>query len=99
MTRPIAEVVTSQSRMLARKGIECGSENGHLAEKQRHHAEEILAALTTHPRVDLLEISYPALISNPDPWSQKITEFLGAETIRFPEKLCLPIRPELYRNR
>ncbi len=99
MTRPIAEVVTSQSRMLARNGIDSASDNDHLADKQRHHAEEVLAALGTHPRVDLLEISYPALISNPDPWSQKITEFLGAETIRFPEKLCLPIRPELYRNR
>lgn len=68
-------------------------------EIEREEADNCLQVLRESPRVDLLEISYPALVAEPVPWSEKIAAFLGRALLPSPEAMAACVNPSLYRNR
>ena len=98
MLRPVAQVVDSQWAMLARQGKLPKSEKLHLIEAQESHSRQIREVLKKSDRVELLEISFPDLIANPQPILQQLKEFLGEKFLLSP-KVEACIKPELHRNR
>jgi len=74
------------------------SEKQHLIETQEHHSRHISAVLKKSDRVELLEISFPALIANPQPILNQLKEFLGEKFLLSP-KVEACIKPALHRNR
>jgi len=98
MLRPVAQVVDSQWAMLARQGKLPKSEKLHLIEAQESHSRQIREVLKKSDRVELLEISFPDLIANPQPILNELKEFLGEKFLLSP-KVEACIKPELHRNR
>jgi len=98
MLRPVAQVVDSQWAMLARQGKLPKSEKPHLIEAQESHSQQIREVLKKSDRVELLEISFPDLIANPQPILNELKEFLGEKFLLSP-KVEACIKPELHRNR
>jgi hypothetical protein len=98
MVRPTAQVVDSQWVMLDRQGQKARSEKKHLIEVQEAHSKHIREVLRTSDRVDLLEVSYPDLVSNPDPIIQQLVEFLG-DRFEACESVSRCVKPQLFRNR
>ena len=98
MVRPTAQVVDSQSVMLDRQGQKARSEKKHLIEIQEAHSKHIREVLRTSDRVDLLEVSYPDLVSSPDPIIQQLAEFLG-DRFAACESVSRCVKPQLFRNR
>ena len=98
MLRPVAQVVDSQWAMLARQGKLPKSEKPHLIEAQESHSRQIREVLKKSDRVELLEISFPDLIANPQPILKELKEFLGEKFLLSP-KVEACIKPELHRNR
>lgn len=99
MRRPMAEVVSSQWKMLDRRGAAVNSEREHLEQNQARHAEEILHRLRRSDRVELMEVDYPSLIADPLAGVARLAEFLGPERLTHPEAMASRIKPDLYRNR
>jgi hypothetical protein len=99
MRRPETEVVRSQWKMLELRDKDPVSEAEHLAETQANHVRQILTRLASSGRVEVLEVDYPSLVSAPDPWIQRIREFLGSETPPSPNSMAAAVKPELHRQR
>jgi predicted AlkP superfamily phosphohydrolase/phosphomutase/Tfp pilus assembly protein PilF len=98
MTRPVEEIVTSQLKMLQNRGSAPKTTIPHLEKLQTEQSSKILETLRASDRVDLLEISYPALVLDPQEWLGKICAFSGEEALPHPEKMLESIKPELHRN-
>jgi predicted AlkP superfamily phosphohydrolase/phosphomutase/tetratricopeptide (TPR) repeat protein len=65
MRRPVAQVVDSQWRMLANQGMKPKSEKAHLIATQETHVAQLLATLRQSPRIQLMEVDFPALVADP----------------------------------
>lgn len=99
MRRPVSEVVDSQWKMLANRGMRSKSEKAHLIATQENHVRQMLATLRASGRVDLLEVDFPALVTDPASAIGRIQDFLGDALQADLETLSAVVRPELYRNR
>ena len=100
MNRPVAEVVASQSKMIDR----LNTAGAHLSDEQLSYELEMhrLSAiewLERHPRVDVLVVDYVELISDPEPWIEKVVEFVGAERLPLNDTMKSVIDASLRRNR
>ena len=98
MTRPVAEVVESQWAMLEHTNQKPRSEKDHLIRVQRQHSEQILGILKRSDRTEVLEISYPELVADPEAGIQAITAFLPG-IFRASLAVRAVVKPGLYRNR
>ncbi len=96
MKRPVEEVVASQWKMLERQGQQPRSQRKHLIQTQRTHAEQTLAQLRRLPNVELIEIDYPQLFTQPMSQLDALKSFLNASLTK-PDNLTNPIRPDLHR--
>jgi tetratricopeptide (TPR) repeat protein len=98
MVRPTQQVVDSQLVMLDRQGQRARSEKQHLIEVQEAHSRQIRKLLGGSDRVDLLEVSYPELVANPEPTIEQLKAFLGS---RFQDSPAVSacVQPHLFRNR
>ncbi len=102
MRRPPREIARSQAKMIARRGGGgADAENAdRVAARLRAHREETLAFLRGQPEVfDLLEIDYPALVADPEPWVARVTEFVGPERLPHRDRMAGVVRRDLHRNR
>ncbi len=98
MTRPVEQVVASQWVMLEHTGQKPRSEKDHLIEVQRKHSETMLDILQRSERVEVLEISYPELVANPEAGIDAIAAFLP-ELFRAGPAVRAAVKPALHRNR
>ena len=99
MRRPVAEVVSSQWKMLDRRGVAARSEREHLEQTQARHAEEMLQRFRQSDRVEVIEMDYPSLVADPAPGVARVIAFLGAARLPHPEAMAGCVRADLYRNR
>jgi tetratricopeptide (TPR) repeat protein len=99
MRRPVAQVVDSQWRMLANQGMKPKSEKAHLIATQETHVAQLLATLRQSPRIQLMEVDFPALVLDPLAWIPKLREFLGESFAGDDAALAAMVKPELFRNR
>lgn len=78
MVRPTQQVVDSQMVMLDRQGQKARSEKQHLIDVQEAHSRQIRHVLSQSDRVDLLEVSYPDLVADPQPVIEQLKKLLGS---------------------
>ncbi len=98
MVRPLEQVIDSQWAMLARRGRVPRSERQHLIDVQQAHSEQIRSALRQSPRVQLLEVSYPDLMRDPEPVIASLARLLPDRFSPGPE-VAACVKPALYRHR
>jgi hypothetical protein len=98
LTRPVEQVVASQWAMLEHTGQKPRSEKDHLIEVQRKHSEQMLDILQRSERVEVLEISYPELVANPEAGIQAIAAFLPDVFLAGPA-VRATVKPGLHRKR
>ena len=98
MVRPAQQVVDSQMVMLDRQGQKARSEKQHLIEVQEAHSRQIRQVLSQSERVDLLEVSYPDLVLDPQPIIEQLEKFLGSP-FQVSAAVSACVKPKLFRNR
>ncbi len=100
MTRPIAEVVTSQEAMTKRLGTKGAQlERAQLERGLRAHRAEVRKWAEAAPYIEWLEIDYPALVREPAPAIAQLREFLGIELLPNESKMAAAIDPALHRRK
>ena len=98
MNRNIAEILTSQQKMLERigkKGADITDEK--LTDLFNKELEKVHAWLTDQPNFSVITVNYKDMIEDPLPQCTKVNDFLGE--ILDTEKMASVIDPSLYRNR
>ena len=100
MRRPIAEIVSSQLKMLERSGHATGLSAETLTRQLQAHAIKTRKMLQQNKQVELLVIDYPALIADPAAVAGKVREFIGAEKLPGGvDAMAAVVDGGLYRNR
>lgn len=98
MRRNIAEVLSSQSQMLARNGKQDDKENdGKLVELYEDHLRKIETWLEQQPNMSTLYISYNQTLRDPEPNLNRIIQFLGGHLDI--EPMLKVVDQNLYRER
>jgi len=100
MTRPIEEVIVSQSAMVKRLETKAAElDSAQLKRGLRGHRAEILSWLKSTPHMEFIEIDYPTLIREPLPQISRLIDFLGKDRLPSSEKMATVVDPSLYRKR
>ncbi|MFL6514252.1 MAG: alkaline phosphatase family protein [Chthoniobacterales bacterium] len=98
MSRPIEEVVASQSKMIDRRKTRGANQSAEkLGETLAHHRNTILRGMKGSPNFEVLEVDYPQLIANPEFWAGKVNKFLSGSLDMGAMVRC--VKPALHRNR
>lgn len=99
MIRPLVEIAQSQEKMIDRLGTEGAQlEQRDLVRGLKDHRQKTLDWANTAEHMEVLQVSYPNLISKPNEVIPEITEFLGSHLSK-PDKMISAIDESLYRNR
>lgn len=100
MLRPIEEIARSQAKMIARRGTGgLDRTDAETAALLQDHRDSILNTLRSGMEVEVLEVDYPALVTDPAAWSERIANFLGRDLVPHPERMAGVVRADLHRNR
>ena len=98
MRRKIEEVLASQKKMLERNGkVDPAVSDDEMEKLFRSQLQKFEQWVATQPQFQMLEVSYNAMLSNPDPAVEKINSFLGGQLNA--DAMIEVVDPNLYRNR
>jgi hypothetical protein len=97
MEREIAEILASQRKMLARRNETSRVDDAEMEAQFRKHLSVVKPWLARQPHMEMLYISYNALMADPEPSCRRVVEFLNAP-LELQRMLNVP-SGELYRNR
>ncbi len=98
MQRDLSEVLSSQKKMLGRLGA--GDDNipdDQMAKTYAEHVKQVKGWLMRQANVELLNVNYNAMISDPIESLQKVNAFLGGGMDV--QKMTSVVDAELYRER
>jgi hypothetical protein len=96
MERDLEEVLLSQEKMLTRLGRQ-GAPRETIREAFTLHLERLHRWLAQQANMDLLCVSYNALLQSPRELTQRVCDFLGGSVDR--EGMVAQVDGALYRNR
>jgi hypothetical protein len=97
MEREIKEILASQSKMLARRNKQSQVDDAEMEAQFRKHLAVVKPWLARQPNMDVMYVSYNALMSDPEPLCRRVVEFMGVP-LHLERMLMVP-KGELYRNR
>jgi hypothetical protein len=97
MRRHLDEVISSQNRMLDRRGEETIDEHETMAEAYRNHLAAVKILVRKRPNFEMLECRYDEVIANPRKAAAAVNEFLGGALDE--NAMVSAVDAELYRNR
>jgi hypothetical protein len=97
MEREIKEILASQRKMLARRNETSTIDDSEIEAQFRKHLAIVKPWLIRQPNMDVLYVSYNALMSDPEPLCRRVVEFTGAP-LNLDRMLGVP-NAQLYRNR
>jgi hypothetical protein len=97
MEREIREILASQQKMLARRNETSQISDGEMEAQFRKHLSVVKPWLVRQPNMDVLYVSYNALMSDPEPQCRRVVEFIHAP-LNLSRMLEVP-NASLYRNR
>jgi Sulfotransferase family len=97
MEREIKEILASQRKMLAHRNEELRSNDLEIEQQFQRHLSALKPWLARRPNMEILYVSYNALIANPEPLCRRLIEFTGTH-LDLGRMLSVPTR-DLYRNR
>jgi hypothetical protein len=97
MRRHLDEVITSQNRMLDRRGEEVIDAGETMAEAYRNHLAAVKIMVRTRPNFEMLELRYDEAVGNPQRTARAVCAFLGGALDE--AAMVGVVDAELYRNR
>jgi hypothetical protein len=97
MRRHLAEVLQSQSRMLARQGVRSAGDDVGLGRALDKHEHDVLAWIRQQSNMDLICLEYRHVIACPCEVSNSIASFLGRGLML--SAMTAAVDPALYRSR
>ncbi|HEX9840721.1 MAG TPA: sulfotransferase [Anaerolineales bacterium] len=97
MEREIKEILVSQRKMLAHRNEELKSNDVEIEQQFQSHLSALKPWLVRQPNMEVLYVSYNALIANPEPLCRRLIEFTDTP-LDLGRMLSVPSR-DLYRNR
>jgi hypothetical protein len=97
MRRSLEEVLLSQQKMLARRGVRHGASDDAFKELFIDHLAKMESFFKSAPHVRVLFVNYARLVAEPDTSAERISKFLNLELDV--AAMAASVRPELYRNR
>lgn len=97
MERAIKEILASQRRMLAHRNEELKSNDGEVEQQFQRHLSTLKPWLARQPNMEVLYVSYNALLVDPESFCKRLIEFTGTP-LDLGRMLSVPDK-ELYRNR
>jgi hypothetical protein len=97
MEREIKEILVSQRKMLARRNETSQIDDAEMELQFRKHLAVVKPWLVRQPNMDVIYVSYNALMSDPEPICRRVVEFVHAP-LEINRMLGVP-KGELYRNR
>jgi hypothetical protein len=107
MRRPLAEVLRSQARMLARREERQGTgpaagepvpiDDAGLGRTLAAQLEQVVAGLRARERTAVLDLAYPELVARPREASLRVDAFLGGGLDV--DAMAAAVEPGLHRNR
>jgi hypothetical protein len=97
MEREMREILASQHKMLRRRNEESKIEDADMEAQFRRHISVVKPWLVRQPNMDVLYISYNALMNSPEPLCRRVVEFTRAP-LNISRMITVP-NAELYRNR
>jgi hypothetical protein len=98
MRRSMDEILASQKQMLIRSGKSTDEiSDEKLAELYAKHVAKVEKWMSQQSNLKVLDVDYNELMQNPDPYPEKIQQFLGVEMDI--EQMSVVVDPALYRQR
>jgi hypothetical protein len=98
LNRAVDEVVASQNKMLARRGEKCDpSMDQRVAALFEQHLREVKAWLESQPNLEVLQLNYADVVTNPEAEAERMSRFVGLDLDW--KKMAAAVDPGLYRNR
>jgi hypothetical protein len=97
MERDFGETLASQKKMLSHRGQEARLTDDQMKEQFQEHLSVMKPWLVRQPNMEVLYVNYNALMTEPQPFCEKIAQFLGLPLNRA-QMLAVP-DGQLYRNR
>jgi hypothetical protein len=97
MRRHLDEVISSQNRMLDRRGEETIDERETMAEAYRNHLAAVKILVRKRPNFEMLECRYDEVVANPRKAAAAVNAFLGGALDE--GAMVSAVDAELYRNR
>jgi hypothetical protein len=97
MRRDLNEVISSQNKMLDRRGETSINDNEMMAEAYRNHLAAVRILVRKKPNFEILEVRYDAAVKQPKDAARAVNAFLGGTLDE--AAMVAAVDAELYRNR
>jgi hypothetical protein len=97
MQRDLAEVLASQSKMLASRGESSDTADERMRRLYVGHLAQSRRLLSDRPCFESIEIHYREALADPEETARKIERFLGKDLNT--RAMAAAVNPDLYRNR
>ena len=97
MERDFRETLDSQKKMLNHRGQEARLTDDEMKQQFQAHLSNMKPWLVRQPNIEVLYVNYNALMTAPQPFCEKIAQFLELP-LNQAQMLAVPDQ-ELYRNR
>jgi hypothetical protein len=97
MEREFKEILASQRKMLERRNKQSQADDSQMEAQFRKHLSTVKPWLARQPHMDVMYVSYNALMSDPEPLCRRVVEFTGLP-LKLERMLVVP-KGDLYRNR
>jgi hypothetical protein len=97
MRRHLDEVISSQNKMLDRRGEDAIQDRETMAEAYRNHLAAVKILIRKRPNLEMLEFRYDEAVRNPKDAARSVNVFLGGKLDE--GAMSRVIDGELYRNR
>ena len=97
MRRDLDEVMSSQNKMLDRRGEKSIDDREMMAEAYRNHLAAVKILVRKRPNFEMLEVRYDQAVKDPSAAVRAVNAFLGG-TLDEPA-MRAAVDAELYRNR
>ena len=97
MRRDLGEVISSQNKMLGRRGENAITDDEMMAEAYRNHLASVRILVRKRPNFEILEVRYDAAVKQPKDAARAVNEFLGGALDE--AAMVAAVDAELYRNR
>jgi Sulfotransferase domain len=97
MRRDLTEVISSQNKMLDRRGETSISDDEMMAEAYRNHLAAVRILVRKRPNFEILEVRYDSAVKQPRDAARAVNAFLGGTLDE--AAMVAAVDAELYRNR
>jgi sulfotransferase family protein len=97
MRRDLGEVISSQNKMLDRRGESSIDDDEMMAEAYRNHLAAVRILARKRSNFEILEVRYDAAVKQPKDAARAVNQFLGGTLDE--AAMVAAVDAELYRNR